>query len=80
VTFGPTGRVVATVVVLSPVIFMLVFSLPFLIAGCVLSPVAVMALKQIWRPVRIGEVRIPAPLSDQPTVPSIMDREAPQRW
>jgi hypothetical protein len=81
VTFGPIGRVLATAAVVVPMVFMLLFSVFFLVAGLLLMPVALMALKQIWRPVQIGEVRLPAPIApDQPTAPSIMDRDAPQRW
>lgn len=81
VTFGPVGRVVATVAIVAPLIFMLVFSLVFLIAGLLLLPVAWMALKQIWQPVKVDTVRLPGPLPPtESSTPSIMDREAPQRW
>jgi hypothetical protein len=78
-TFGPVGRVVATVLILVPMAFMLIFSAVFLIAGLLLTPVAFMALKHIWRPVKVDTVRLPTAIVSDPT-PSIMDREAPQRW
>jgi hypothetical protein len=80
-TFGPVGRVVATGLILAPMIFMLIFSLPFLIAGVLLTPVAYLALKHVWRPVQVDSVRLPTALPAGATsTPSIMDREAPQRW
>lgn len=80
-TFGPVGRVVATVLIVAPLIFMLVFSVVFLVAGLLLLPVAWMALKQVWQPVKVDTVRLPGPLAPtEPSTPSIMDREGPQRW
>jgi hypothetical protein len=84
VTYGPVGRVVATVLVLFPVVFGALFSVFFLIAAAIwLFGIVPIALRGIWRQVRDDEA--PATLElgpDHSVLPgeAIKDRVGPVRW
>jgi hypothetical protein len=86
-TFGGVGRVVATILLLSPVyfgldlagVFGLVFAVPYLVM------VVPEGLRWLWQPapVELVEDPLPAPdLTPQPPAAgaAIADREAPSRW
>jgi hypothetical protein len=83
VTYGPVGRVVATVVVLLPVLGA-VFSVFFLIASLLwLFGIVPMALRGIWRRVRDDEAPATLELGPDLSVPpgeTINDRVGPARW
>jgi len=86
-TFGGVGRVVATLLLLSPVylgldlagVFGLVFVVPYLLR------VVPEGLRWLWQPVPVELVDDPSPATDLPSEPlppgtAIADREAPGRW
>jgi hypothetical protein len=84
ITFGPVGRIVATGLVLVPVLYGLFVNVFFLVAAgiwCFLLPGV---LRDIWRRTRVGE----RPSLDGVTVPArepeeenmIGRRQAPRRW
>jgi hypothetical protein len=82
-TYGPVGRVVATVLVAAPVVYGLVFDIFFLIAGSLLLPVAVVALRHIWAPVPIRRSSPAVPPFASPAHMdgnSILKREGARRW
>ena len=84
ITYGPTGRVVWTVLILAPVIFVVFFSAVFLVAGVIWLFVVPIALRDVWRAVK--DRRQPPPIiipaDPQPLRPgeSIHDRDVPGRW
>ena len=86
-TFGPAGRVIATIVFLSPVfwaldlagVFGILFALPYL------AMVVPQGLRWLWQPVPVELVPDLLPVVDPvaPPVPAaagIADRQAPSRW
>jgi hypothetical protein len=86
-TFGAVGRVVATILFLSPAYFVLsvagVFGLVFI--SPYLVSVVPDGLRWLWQPARAELVEDPVPpieLPPQPPPPgaAIADREAPSRW
>jgi hypothetical protein len=86
VTFGPVGRIVATIVVLLPILYAVFVSVFFLIAAAIWGLTIVpWALRDIWRRVPAGPPP-PAPIVPTPqTRPlepgtSIADRHPPARW
>jgi hypothetical protein len=85
VTFGPRGRVVATLLVLVPVAYAVFVNVMFLVAaaiwGLFLLP---WALRDIWRKVPDRDAAaepaippVPGPIAERE---SILDRPAPRRW
>jgi hypothetical protein len=85
VTFGPRGRIIATLVVLVPVAYAVFVNVMFIVAaaiwGLFLLP---WALRDIWRRVPNREAAaqenarlVPGPILDGE---SILERPAPQRW
>jgi hypothetical protein len=91
VTFGPVGRIVASLLTLLPLWWFLVYA-PF--GAIVIVPIWLVkilpwALRDIWRPVKLPAndadlIRAQHELLGQaesvPTKPSISERPTPARW
>jgi hypothetical protein len=85
VTFGPVGRLVATVVVMVPIVFAIFYSVFFIIAAAIWALTLMpWALRDIWRRTYVGtaEPSIVLPPEPAPLTPgeSILDRQPPARW
>ena len=84
ITFGPTGRIVCTVLLIVPVLFGIFYSVFFLIAAAIWLFIVPMALRDVWRAVRVpgAEPAIVIPPDPKPPAPgeSIHDRKMPRRW
>ena len=84
VTFGPVGRVVLTVLILAPAIFGIFVSAVFFIFGVLWLFIVPIALRDIWRAVRVPGTGDPLDIPPEPTPPkpgeSIQDRRLPHRW
>jgi hypothetical protein len=84
ITYGPAGRVIATVVVLFPIVFAVFVSVAFLFAAVVWLFLVPMALRDIWRPILVGEVEKSVPVGhlaeEADFVPVIAERAGPKRW
>jgi hypothetical protein len=85
VSYGPVGRVVATVLVVFPVLFAVFYSAVFLIAGALWGLfILPMALRHIWRPVRDdsapSELLLPSNIRVIAASELIDERVGPARW
>lgn len=77
------GRVVATVLVLAPILFAVFVNVMFLVAAVLWLFLVPPALRDIWRRTTVATVEIPSEdpaLRQPPPVPSIHDRTPPARW
>jgi hypothetical protein len=87
-SFGPVGRMIATVVVISPMALMYSLNGPYMatVLGMASYPVLiVLALRRIWTPVREPRVMLPpVPIENDvsSTTPRdpISDRSGARRW
>jgi len=83
-TFGPAGRVVATVVTLAPVVYGIFANPFFLIASALWLFLVPAILRDIWRPAVVAVVEQEAPARDDPADrlrhQSITGPPAPGRW
>jgi hypothetical protein len=84
ITYGPAGRVIATLVVLFPIAFAVFVSVYFLVAAVVWLFLLPTALRDIWRPILVGEVEKSVPVghlaAEADFVPVIAERAGPKRW
>lgn len=82
VTFGPVGRIVATVLVLLPFVFAIFVNTLFIIAAAIWLFTAPTALRSIWARVRIGERELaePEPLPRTEPEDAIAGRPGARRW
>lgn len=82
VTFGPAGRVVATVLVLLPFVLAIFVNALFIVAAAIWLFTVPTALRSIWARVRIGERELsdpgPSPAIDPED--GIAARQGPRRW
>lgn len=85
ITFGPAGRIVATVLVLAPIVFAVFVNVMFLVSAVLWLFIVPRALRDIWQRTRVGSRDVPTEdpglhLSQPPPVPAIHERQAPTRW
>ncbi|HWA67979.1 MAG TPA: hypothetical protein VG899_16565 [Mycobacteriales bacterium] len=84
ITFGPAGRIVATVLVVAPALFGIFVSADFFIFGVLWLFIVPMALRDIWRRVKVPDAESPIVIPEEPKAPapgeSIQDRKPPARW
>jgi len=83
VTFGPVGRVVATVLILAPVVFGVFVSVFFLVAAAFWACVVPFALRDVWRRTRVGSQAVPdlvASSAAHSNEDPICARVPPRRW
>jgi hypothetical protein len=85
VTYGPAGRIVASVLILIPILYAIFVNFFFVLAAAIWAIVIVpWAYRDIWRRVRFGEappsIVIPPESGPIPDGTSILDRKAPRRW
>jgi hypothetical protein len=84
VTFGPIGRIVCTALLIAPILFALFYSVFFLIAAVIWLFVLPVALRDVWRAVKVRGTAEPIvmPPELEPPAPgeSINDRKPPTRW
>lgn len=83
-TFGPAGRILATLVVIAPVAVVIFVNVFFLVAAAIWLFVLPAILRDIWRPgvVAVVEDELPArdDPADRPKHQSITGPPAPGRW
>jgi hypothetical protein len=82
ITFGPVGRVVATVVMLLPLVLAIFVNAVFIFAAAIWLFMLPMALRNIWLRVRIGEreVPVPDPVPGAEPADAIAARLGARRW
>jgi hypothetical protein len=84
VTFGPTGRIVCTVLVVAPALFGIFVSAVFFIFGVLWLFIVPLGLRDIWRAVRVPGAQPPIVIPPEPKPPgpgeSIQERKLPRRW
>lgn len=82
VTFGPVGRVIATLLVLGPFVFAIFVNSLFIIAATIWLFTAPTALRHIWARVRVGERELieSEPLPDAEPEDAIASRSGACRW
>ena len=83
VTYGPVGRIVATAVVLLPIVFAVFVNSLFMLAALVWLFMLPTALRSIWARVHIGDVDDlgePDPRPDIDPHDTIAGRTGARRW
>lgn len=87
-SFGPLGRTIATVIVISPMGVMYELNGPYMatVLGMASYPVLIiLALRRIWAPAKEHDEPLPlVPIEQDPTLPPpsdpIADRPGARRW